>query len=275
MSRDFKQEYEQHMNEQTPDLWARIEANLPVKEVPEVNGTTVVGFDAENNKADTPEVSQMRPRKGISRTWLTYAMTAAAALLICVLAVPVLRSAQGGNSESANFMAKDAAMPEMVMEDGAADAGEAENGSVRYNADGAAPEAAVEEECVVEQEADKEYMMADDSGGSTNMETTGASGTTDYSNSADNGGNIAGAEVKTGTEEMKQTALWAEVTIREIYEQDGKVLYRGELTGREVTLVLDEDITGEAVLQIGEMYELSLEAAEENMDWDYVIIGIE
>ena len=33
MSRDFKDEYEEYLNKETPDLWSRIEASLPEKEI--------------------------------------------------------------------------------------------------------------------------------------------------------------------------------------------------------------------------------------------------
>lgn len=268
MSRDFKQEYEQHMIKQTPDLWSRIEANIPVKEAPTVNGAEAVGFGATGVAAETSNIRPMNQRKGISRRRMTYAMTAAAALLICVLAVPVLRSAQGGMADSANFMAKDATYEICVEE--AADAGEAENGSGMYSANGAPSEATMQEaECEVADETPEKYTMADGASGSQKTETK------------DDTENATTIEVIT---DVKSTADGAvaegapisdvEVTVLEMFEENGKVLYRAELVGQEVILVFGEEFSDDASLLVGEKYELMLEAAGEDVAWDYVIVGM-
>lgn len=248
MSRDFKQEYEQHMNEQTPDLWARIEANLPVKEVPTV-------------------------KKGISRRWMTYGMTAAAALFICFLAVPVLRSAQGGQSESANFMAKDAAMPEMVMEDGAAGIGTMDNG-MKYGADGDTSEMMAQDvECEVEEMITEDYAVVEGINDSAKTETTGGTSAITETEKAVTAESAA-TPVK-DAEESKQVAFVAKVTILEMFEQDGKVCYRADIAGEEGILILGELLSGDDSLAVSKTYELSLETADEGATWDYIIVGIE
>lgn len=89
MSRDFKQEYEQYMNELTPELWARIEKNLPAKE-------------AEN----VQKISRGKKRKKHTG-WAAFGISAAAAAVICVLAVPALQSAQDIRlNEGINFAGK-------------------------------------------------------------------------------------------------------------------------------------------------------------------------
>lgn len=266
MSRDFKQEYEQYMSNETPDLWARIEAKLPVKEATaKENGVQSV--------AGVSNVLPMEQRKGISKRWMTYGMTAAAALLICILAVPVLRGAKGGRNDSANFMAKDAAMPEMIMED-AADAGGAENGGAWYDKDGAAPE-------MVMQEADyeaEEEMAADDYDiieSINDSAKTGAAGSSSAPTETEKTATTetAATPVK-DAEESKVATFTAEVTILEIFEQDGKVYYKAEISGQEAILLLGDVFTDEVVLSVGGMYKLSLETAKENVAWDYVIVGM-
>lgn len=285
MSRDFKQEYEQHMNEQTPDLWARIEANLPVKEA------TVTG-NAAAEVTDTSNVVPMKHRGHISRRWMTYGMTAAAALVICLLAVPVLRSAQGGKNESDNFMARDGAF-EMVVEDAAADTGTMENG-MKYNADGimtssggnsggsAAPEKAVQqEECEVEEQmATDADTVANDANDSDKMEsmevaesTTKVAGETEAGVATEDATDEASTPAQ-NMEDLKAAAFAAEVTILEMFEQDGRVLYRADIGGREGILTFGE-FSEEPVLSVGEMYELSLETVDGDVDWDYEIVGME
>lgn len=89
MSRDFKQEYEQYMNELTPELWARIEKNLPAKE-------------AEN----VQKISCGKKRKKHTG-WAAFGISAVAAAVICVLAVPALQSAQDIRlNEGINFAGK-------------------------------------------------------------------------------------------------------------------------------------------------------------------------
>ena len=272
MSRDFKQEYEQHMNEQTPDLWARIEANLPVKEVPAVKETVVSDFKTMSVATEDSNIRRMKQRKGISRRWMTYGMTAAAALLICFLAVPVLRSAQGGQSESANFMAKDAAMPEMVMEDGVVASGTMDNG-MRYGADGDTSEMVAQEaECEAEEMITEDYAVAEGINDSIKAEATGGTSAITETEKAANTESVA-TPVR-DAEESKQATYVAKVTVLEMFEQDGKLLYKGDITGQEVIIIFGESFSEDATLLVGEMYELSLEVADEAATWDYVIVGM-
>ncbi len=232
MSRDFKIEYEQHMSSQTPDLWARIEANLPAKEV--------------------PKVIPLEQRKRNSKRWMNYGMTAAAALLICLLAVPVLRGATNDKAEAANFMARDAAYDAVCAEDAA--------------------EVVVEADMAVSDDMD-DYA-------------TGGAG---YVADAENGAyDVASEVVAQETYEMASTtvedttldkaketvtAMWAEVTIWEVFEEEGKVLYKADITGQEVVLVLGEKLAGNVTLEAGKVYQLTLEVAEGEV-WDYVIVGM-
>lgn len=234
MSRDFKIEYEQHMNTQVPDLWASIEANLPAKEV--------------------PKVIRLEQRKGNSKRWMNYGMTAAAALLICVLAVPVLRGATNDKAEAANFMARDAAYDEICVEDAA--------------------EVQIEADMAVSDDMD-DYA-------------TGGAG---YATDAENGAYDVAVpervaqetyelEASTTAEETTSdkaketvTAMWAEVTIWEVFEEEGKVLYKADITGQEVVLALSAKLSGNVTLEVGKVYRLTLEAAEGEV-WDYVIVGM-
>ncbi len=256
MSRDFKMEYEQHMNTQVPDLWARIEANLPAKEV--------------------PKVIPLEQRKGNSKRWMNYGMTAAAALLICVLAVPVLRGATNDKAEAANFMARDAAY-EICVEDAA--------------------EAVVE--AYMEDATDMNAMEEADStmnnGAIYGFDTDGGNGATGgagYVADTENGAyDVAMPEVVVQEKEeaeatttmdditsdkAKETvqAMWAEVTIWEVFEEEGKVLYKADITGQEVVLVVGEKLSGNVTLEVGMMYQLTLEVADEDAAWDYVIVGM-
>lgn len=273
MSRDFKQEYEQHMNEQTPDLWARIEANLPVKEVPTVKETVVSDLEAMSVATEDSNIRPMKQRKGISRRWTTYGMTAAAALLICFLAVPVLRSAQGGQSESANFMAKDAAMPEMIMEDGVSGTGTMDNG-MTYGADGDTSEMMEQEaECEAEEMITEDYVVVEGINDSAKTEATG--GTSAITETEKAVTTESAATPVRDAEESKQATFVAKVTILEMFEQDGKVCYRADIAGEEVILILGELLSGDVSIAVSKTYELSLETADEDATWDYVIVGIE
>lgn len=252
MSRDFEMEYEQHMNTQVPDLWARIEANLPAKEV--------------------PKVIQLEQRKGKSKRWMNFGMTAAAALLICVLAIPVMRSGLGSKMESANFTARNVAY-DMCVEDVA--------------------------EVVIEayMEADAEMDTVKEAGMS-NGENYGfdadggnsATGAAGYSADTENGAyDVAVPETVAQEEEVTEvlpetddavsdkaketvTAMWAEATIWEVFEEDGNVLYKADITGQEVVLVLGEKLAGKVTLEVGKMYQLTLEVAGEDATWDYVVV---
>lgn len=256
MSRDFKQEYEQHMISQTPDLWSRIEANLPAKEA--------------------PKVIQIEQRKGHNKRWMNYGMTAAAALLVCVLAIPVLRSGLGSKMESANFMARDVAY-DMCVEDAAE----------------AVPEAHVEEAVEMDAMEDTDGTMNngaiygyDADGGNS---ATGAAG---YTADTENGSyDVAVPETMAQEAEVTEaspttddvttdkaketvTAMWAEVTIWEAFEEDGNVLYKADITGQEVVLILGEKLAGKVTLEVGKTYNFTLEVAGEDANWDYVIVGM-
>lgn len=74
MSRDFKEEYTEYMERQTPDLWARIEAGLPAK----------------------------KSRRRVPRRYLSFGLTAAAALFIGICVVPLYLSGLRGEKTGAS-----------------------------------------------------------------------------------------------------------------------------------------------------------------------------
>ena len=75
MSRDFKEEYTEYMDRQTPDLWARIEAGLPAK----------------------------KSRRHVPRRYLSFGLTAAAALFIGICVIPLyLGGVRDGRSEASD-----------------------------------------------------------------------------------------------------------------------------------------------------------------------------
>ena len=87
MSRDFKQEYVNLIKDQTPDLWGRIEANLVAKEPASVGnglqgGLTVISGNEKEERTLTRKL-----KANVGRD-ISYGMTAAAAVLICLVVLP-------------------------------------------------------------------------------------------------------------------------------------------------------------------------------------------
>lgn len=224
MSRDFKQEYEQYMNDVTPELWARIEKNLPAKETAKVT-----------------EISHGKRRK-INTGWMTCGMTAAAALAIFVLAVPTLRNARDTQME----MTADYA-PKMVYD------------------------AVVQEEA--ENCAEAEMDMGKSGSSASPKEQTPEMGLPENSLNDTEAAHAVSAE---GMNKQSDTArVQAKVRILEILEKEGKTLFRAEWKGKEAILIFSPDFSGEAFLTEGTDYSLLLENADETVNWDYIITGIE
>lgn len=92
MSKNFEEEYRQMIDSDLPDLWARIEAQLPkaaataVLERTEANGQTASASETNGHKA----AAAAGHRKRFHGRWMPMAIAGAAAVLCILAALPVL-----------------------------------------------------------------------------------------------------------------------------------------------------------------------------------------
>lgn len=89
MSKNFEEEYRQMIDSELPDLWDRIEAQLPkaAAAMPVVSEETEVSVSGTVNKEETVTA---RGRKLFYKRWMPAVIAGAAALLFVIAAFPVL-----------------------------------------------------------------------------------------------------------------------------------------------------------------------------------------
>ncbi len=272
MSRDFKQEYTQYMNEQTPDLWARIEANLPAKETTAMVETET----SEDNKVKFFSLKNSR--------MLTYGMTAAAALLVCVLALPTLRGLSVKNQERDNAASYDGAarfaadLNEGILEvadETASPEEECEGYAVEMAEDAGAGNIA-SEEAVSEHKQEYGGVRTEELSGSTSDATTDSVNeeVMDEMNAVSSPAEKTATETEEIVNTEAGTMQTAEAKVLENYTVGEIVVYRVDADGVEVRVVFGEEFSEDAILLIGGVYRLRLKSAEEDSDWDYVIVEV-
>lgn len=101
MSRNFEEEYRQMIDSELPDLWARIEAQLPkgtasvpADMVKDANGQTAYAPETDGHKAAAGRTKRFHFR------WMPMAAAGAAAVLCVLVALPVLFLSKSGESDS-------------------------------------------------------------------------------------------------------------------------------------------------------------------------------
>lgn len=99
MSKNFEEEYRQMIDSELPDLWDRIEAQLPkaAAAMPLVSEETEVSISGTVKKEET--VTARRRRRFHSR-WMPAVIVGAAALIFVIAAFPVLFLPRGKGDES-------------------------------------------------------------------------------------------------------------------------------------------------------------------------------
>ncbi len=99
MSKNFEEEYRQMIDSELPDLWNRIEAQLPkaAAAMPAVSEETEASVSGTVNKEET--VTARRKRHFHNR-WMPAVIVGAAALIFVIAAFPVLFLPRGKSNES-------------------------------------------------------------------------------------------------------------------------------------------------------------------------------
>ncbi|MBQ7955227.1 MAG: hypothetical protein IJ282_05705 [Lachnospiraceae bacterium] len=229
MSRDFKQEYENYISKQTPDLWARIETGLAEKEV---------------------SVTPATKKKKIPTRFWTYGLTAAAAVLICIVAIPML---SGGLLRGEMESAMDAGTAEMAADFSLNRVTSDRDNTANCEVAGATRQEVAEEGAVPRENAAPQVEAEEEA-----AEIVGT----------------PSADSVAATEKMSADTLRVEVKVVELSEMDGRTVYKVMLKGESVLLVFSGDFSEEAELFKGETYLVLLEEAQETAPWDYVIVSM-
>lgn len=250
--RNLEAEYRKSQQEETPDLWNRIESALPEKKLVKAVRPTFV--------PDGNDTSAQKSKKIYKFARFT---KAAAAVLIMALIIPgawVLMNRATDVAESDTAAMDTAAMDNAAMD--TADAG------------------------VADMNAASEGAMAGDTtgGGVVTMDSDGASNGYSYEESgADSVGSGEPAELQADTEsiaELKSAPeICEEMTLESIEkeESDGQAgqetIYRLRTAEGEVLVtILSQDIS--TVLTSGNTYRFTLEAVSGEA-WEYQIVNVE
>ncbi len=108
MSKNFEEEYRQMIDSQLPDLWDRIEAQLPKSAavMPVVSEETEASVSGTVNKE---EAVTARRRRHFHTRWMPAVIAVAAALLFVIAALPVLFLPRGKKASDGSQMMNEAA----------------------------------------------------------------------------------------------------------------------------------------------------------------------
>ncbi len=242
MSKQWNDEYKQHIQMEAPDLWDRIEKGIDAKMAQQ----TVNSQQADTSRVETAESSKIVSIKKRNFKALYGTLTAAAVLL--VVCIPVMRYAGSAQETSradsapAENMQEAGAVEDIQQDDGAASEQEAGN---------------IENSIIMEEE---EHFLTEDKTeelGETSNTTSEPMGTLD---SDTTGG--------AGTVEQRLTILGVEM------QEDGSVLYTAQADdGEQFTIFLSEDVwlneenNISLPLTVGEKYGFELELNAETEEW--------
>lgn len=243
MSKDFRQEYERHMKENTPDLWERIDAGLSEKK------TAVPASEAK-----IPSPKRVRP--------IYKVMTAAAALLFAAVLMPFVyknHMEQTDNGTSA------AGSPDTVLQtqmggmpENGADTAEQEIQKDGFPESSATAGQVGIQELELETDQDMKKETEDSAGEMQNKALQESS---------------PKEEIYTVT--AREEMAWAESDDTGTQALPVSRVYKAQIqdTGRIITVAVPEEMS--LTLTEGGIYVLTLKAAEENSGYEYIIMSVE
>ncbi len=237
MIRDFKSEYQSYINDQTPDLWGRIEENLPEK------------TEAYFATVDRARLLKIKRRKRL----LSYGVTAAAGLLICVAALPIYFG--GMRAKSADMAEEN----KMVAADGSsylkdlADAVEIGGLDQSQECENAFDMSVTQDE---NDDVSEEKEM-------NSQKTPGAHA--EKQNDKMDGLNDSG--------DMRQ--IQTEIKLLEQKgEKNNLIFYRMELDGQESLVAYPKEMAEKYALKSGKIYSVVLKI-QNDQEYDYLILFVE
>lgn len=101
MSKNLENEYKEYIRTETPDLWERIEKSLPEREAVREEKQEAGDKRAEKSKSGQKN-NEVRARKRTAKFYARIGGSLAAAILVLVVAAPVLKNQlfSGGQSKS-------------------------------------------------------------------------------------------------------------------------------------------------------------------------------
>ena len=223
MIRDFKSEYQSYINDQTPDLWDRIEEKLPDK--------TEAYFAA----IDRARLLKIKRRKRL----LSYGVTAVAGLLICVAALPIyfggMRAKSADMAEENKMAAADGStyLKDLTDSVGMVQSQECENAfDMSVTPDG--------NDDVAEE---KELSSQKNPGVHTESQNDKMDGLKDQENTK---------QIQTEIQLLEQKG-----------EKNGLIFYRMELDGQESLVAYPKEIAEEYPLKIGKVYSVVLKIRDD------------
>lgn len=239
--KNLEDEYKRFLQEETPDLWNRIEAGLTDKKA--------------------------KPKKNIFT--FKYASVCAAAVLFAILLSGLYFAGMRGRNQAAdtapqnNMMSDNNKMPEAAG--GSVTGSAAENNDVQYAMDSSAQNDGQNgEEIAADGQCESETSERSEASGSITQDADDAAAEENINEMEPSTDNVLPQET-----EKTATPLSGKMEVTDTEQKDGRTVYylRTE-DGQTVSAVSGEGV--ETVLQIGETYLFTLKASEEQ-DWEYVI----
>lgn len=243
--KNLEDEYKRFHQEETPDLWNRIEAGLTDK--------------------------KGKPKKHIFT--FKYASVCAAAVLFVILLSGLYFAGMRGRNQAAdtapqnNMMSDNNKMPEAAG--GSVTGSAAENSDVQYAMDSSTQDDGQNsEEIAAAGQCEQEKSEQNEVSGSITQDADDAAAEEDIRATEPPTGDALPQET-----ENAATLLSGKMEVTDKEQKEGRTVYylRTE-DGQTVSAVSGEGV--ETVLQIGETYLLTLKASEEQ-DWEYVIEAAE
>lgn len=243
--KNLEDEYKRFLQEETPDLWNRIEAGLTDKKV--------------------------KSKKNIFT--FKYASVCAAAVLFAILLSGLYFAGMRGRNQAAdtapqnNMMSDNNQMPEAAG--GSVTGSAAENSDVQYAMDSSAQDDGQNgEELAADGQCESETSERSEASGSITQDADDAAAEENINEMEPPTDNVLPQET-----EKTATPLSGKMEVTDTEQKDGRTVYylRTE-DGQTVSAVSGEGV--ETVLQIGETYLFTLKASEEQ-DWEYVIEAAE
>lgn len=256
MSKDFRQEYERHMKENTPDLWERIDAGLSEKKTA---GASV--------KVKAP------PQKHVRRIYAL--MTAAAALLFAAVLMPFVYNNHMGQTDNSAGSSQDTALQAAMggIPENAADAAgpETQNDGLPEST-AAAGQDGVQE---LGPETDRDLQKGTEDGTGEMQEKMQQESVKQEEANQESAGLEAAPEGEIYTVTAREEVAWAESDDTKTRALPVSRVYKAQIqdTGRIITVAVPEAMS--LTLAEGGVYVLSLKAAEENSGYEYIIISAE
>lgn len=254
MSKKFDDEYKKFISDEVPDLWERIEASLPEK--------------------DVEKVTPIRSRRNFKML-----ITAAACLCVLMISGGVYRLADLGSKSNmtADYMAEDCASAEEAVTEGTATEEAADETSTEEAVQNEVTEEAVEKMAAIEAEAEEETQKSGAGIWNANRETAskepfenGMQEEATMQDSVAMDGEAEKSESKAGTAESLEGLFYDVAVMVDAIENTGEeeIYYATvistenqlkEVDGKIMFCISESEIPA---LEVGKTYTLQLEDVE-------------